>query len=533
MWNKFQKIEEITEEKAVLIDGIYYNLNYKSCLAEVTNRLGGIWGGSKSYSGSVEIPSTITFGGMEHIVMYIGDNAFNVCTDLTSVTIPNSVKSIGNSAFYYCKKLKSITIPDGVRDIGKSAFNMCGLTSVKFGNSVNSIGDAAFSDCSGLKSVSLPNSVTYIGTSAFSRCTGLESITIPNSVMRIGSYAFSGCWNLASVSIPNSLTMIERNTFENCVSLKSVTIPDGVTSIDNLAFSGCSSLKSVTIPNSVTRMGNLVFTNCNELTSVYSLIVEPFEIYENVFVDDNSNFTSATLYVPKGTKAKYEATPAWNKFQKIEEIQGLKGDVNGDGAVDVADIGAVIDVMAKGIYDSVADVNGDGAVDVADIGTIIDIMAGKDVDTPEEQAYTSCPDSHHPHWIDLGLPSGTKWACCNQGASSPEDYGIHYTFDEAQAYNPPSLDQIEELLNNPTSEWATQNGVYGRKFTGTNGGSLFLPAAGDVWDGQWDGESTWGCYWSSTPYEKYNAYYFSFNSDRVRWSNGYSRHGGLSVRPVR
>ena len=106
------------------------------------------------------------------------------------------------------------------------------------------------------------------------------------------------------------------------------------------------------------------------------MIVDPFEIVQEVFYN-NGSFTSATLYVPKGTKAKYEATPAWNKFLKIEEIEvpGLKGDVNDDGAVDVADIGAVIDVMAKGTYESEADVNGDNAVDVADIGTIIDEMA--------------------------------------------------------------------------------------------------------------------------------------------------------------
>ena len=104
------------------------------------------------------------------------------------------------------------------------------------------------------------------------------------------------------------------------------------------------------------------------------MIDNPFEISDDVF----SDYSSATLYVPKGTKGKYQATSAWNKFQKIEEKEMfvLKGDVNGDGAVDVADIGAVIDVMAKGTYESVADVNGDGAVDVADIGTIIDEMAG-------------------------------------------------------------------------------------------------------------------------------------------------------------
>ena len=260
------------------------------------------------------------------------------------------------------------------------------------------------------------------------------------------------------------------------------------------------------------------------------MIVDPFEIVQEVFYN-NGSFTSATLYVPKGTKAKYEATPAWNMFLKIEEIQGLKGDVNGDGAVDVADIASIIDVMAKGTYDPEADVNGDKTVDVADIATIIDIMAGKDVDTPEENTDTACPDANHPHWIDLGLPSGTKWACCNVGASKPEDYGDYYRFDDAQDYGAPSMDQIGELLNNTTSEWTTQNGVNGRKFTGTNHCSVFLPAAG-LYTYEYVG--TWGDYWSSTYTYDGDRYGFrlAFDSDDARLNYGecYDRRSVRSVR---
>lgn len=132
--------------------------------------------------------------------------------------------------------------------------------------------------------------------------------------------------------------------------------------------------------------------------------------------------------------------------------------------------------------------------------------------------YISCPDANHPHMIDLGLPSGTKWACCNVGATMPEGYGNYYAWGETQpksTYNwntyqygnsgadvvnigsniagtsydaatanwgspwrMPTVSQISELINNCSNTWTTQNGVNGRRFTGTNGGTIFLPAAG-------------------------------------------------------
>ena len=145
-------------------------------------------------------------------------------------------------------------------------------------------------------------------------------------------------------------------------------------------------------------------------------------------------------------------------------------------------------------------------------------------------AYTECPDGNHPHWIDLGI--GTQWCCCNVGASTPEGYGGYYTFDEAQAYNLPTLDQIRALVNNCSYTWTTQNGVTGGKFTGPNGGTIFLPAAGDRWYGEFYGVGSWGYIWSSTPDDEDYGYYLDFGSYDARWYRN-DRYYGLSVRPVR
>ena len=145
---------------------------------------------------------------------------------------------------------------------------------------------------------------------------------------------------------------------------------------------------------------------------------------------------------------------------------------------------------------------------------------------------TSCPNGNHPHWIDLGLPSGTLWRCCNAGASSPEGYGGYYTFDQAQGYNPPSYEQIKELNDKCFYTWTTQNGVNGGKFTGPNGGTIFLPAAGNRWGGEFYYVGTWGYYWSSSPYGESSAYELLFNSRCACWRS-YDRGSEQSLRPVR
>jgi len=171
-------------------------------------------------------------------------------------------------------------------------------------------------------------SVTSIGFMAFSYCTDLTSVTIGNSVTSIGDDAFRYCTCLTSVTIGNSVTSIGDDAFYRCSGLTSVTIPNSVTSIGECAFYWCSGLTSVTIGNSVTSIDEEAFRKCENLTSVISLIEEPFEINYNIFnnwFDDHDVFTTATLYVPTGTKAKYQNTYAWNQFTNI--VEGIENAV--------------------------------------------------------------------------------------------------------------------------------------------------------------------------------------------------------------
>ncbi|EKT3964882.1 leucine-rich repeat domain-containing protein, partial [Flavobacterium psychrophilum] len=245
------------------------------------------------FTGVAEIPETVAYNSKNYAVTYIKESAFRDCSDLTSVTIPNSVTDIGFGVFEKCTGLTSVTIP----------------------NSVTTIRDYTFSNCSRLTSVTIPNSVTTIGSAAFAACSGLTSVTIPNSVTTISRGAFAGCSGLTSVTIPNSVTTIDQTAFSNCSRLTSVTIPNSVTTIGNGAFHNCSRLTSVTIPNSVTTIGNGAFINCSGLTSVNCYITMPLVIDKNVF--GNITQSNCALNVPAGTEAAYQAAAVWRNFSPI------------------------------------------------------------------------------------------------------------------------------------------------------------------------------------------------------------------------
>ena len=132
----------------------------------------------------------------------IGDYAFSYCSELTSVTIPDSVTSIGNFAFWYCIGLTSVTIGNGVKSIGDSAFYYCSrLTSITIPDSVTSIGNQAVEFCSGLTSVTIGNGVTSIGREAFYGCDGLTSITmLPTNPPKLDSDAIPS--DVTTITVP-------------------------------------------------------------------------------------------------------------------------------------------------------------------------------------------------------------------------------------------------------------------------------------------------------------------------------------------
>ena len=192
--------------------------------------------------------------------------------------------------------------------------------------------------------------------------------------------------------------------------------------------------------------------------------------------------------------------------------------------------------------------------------------------TPIEGTY--CSDANHPHAIDLGLPSGTKWACCNVGANTIEEYGGHYSWGETEEksvymesnylyftgssyvnigmdiagtsydvahvkwgdnWHIPSLEQIVELTNNTTSEWVIVNGVFGRIFTSKiNNETIFLPAAGCIWEDDFQYSGLYGRYWSSSrdAHGSGISYYLTLDSSGWDWGYFSRRYGGLSVRAV-
>ena len=149
---------------------------------------------------------------------------------------------------------------------------------------------------------------------------------------------------------------------------------------------------------------------------------------------------------------------------------------------------------------------------------------------------TKCLHAGH-EYVDLGLPSGLRWATCNSGAGSPEEYGNYLNFGEAENatwggnWRCPTKSEWEELRSNGAWTWTTKDGVNGYEVVGSNGNSIFLPAAGYRNGSSLYGVGSGGNYWSSTPYNSNDAYYLHFDSSGQDMYLSY-RSNGLSVRLV-
>ena len=260
--------------------------------------------------------SNLTSVTIPDSVISIGEDAFYGCDGLTSVIIGNGVTSIGEEAFRNCSNLKNVTIDNSATSIGSSAFAYCkSLTSATIGNGITSIGEEAFRNCSNLKSITIPDSATSIGSYAFYQCSSLTNVTIGDSVTSIGSSAFSGCSSLTSVTIGNSVTSIDSSAFEDCSSLTSVTIPDSVTTIGREAFYSCDNLTSVTIGDGVTSIGPDAFAWCKNLTSATFENPEGWWYASSSSATEGTSIPSEELADPS-TAATYLKTTYKDKYWK-------------------------------------------------------------------------------------------------------------------------------------------------------------------------------------------------------------------------
>lgn len=265
-----------------------------------------------SASGIIEIPAYID----DSPVTSIGDYAFQHCTGITGVVIPETVTGIGYSAFYGCTSLESIDIPISVTEIEYGAFYNCKalktasiadlvqwcavekdgeyanpahitgtlllngspLTDVVIPDGVTVIEDYTFYGCKTISSIQIPDSVTAIGECALYGCEKLDKMTVSAAVSEIGDGAFSACDNVTIIDIAESNAHYKN--IEGClVEVGSKTLIKGfnngkiptdgsVTRLGEYAFSGCEELTSITVPDCVETIGSSAFSNCEKLQSI-------------------------------------------------------------------------------------------------------------------------------------------------------------------------------------------------------------------------------------------------------------------------
>jgi hypothetical protein len=288
---------------------VFEGLNKLNCTLIVPEGLEGVYLAADVWKGFLS-DSEFEVDGNGLLIGYYGEGGAVVIPDDLGIT------AIGNRAFFIKNDLTSVVIPGGVISIENSAFEACyNLASIDIPNSVTSIGVWAFKSCSSLTSISIPKSVASIGWAAFAYCRNLQSITVEwliplaisydvfervnkrNCTLNVpeGSltaYQASGVWKYflddfefevdngvlvgyngdgGDVVIPDNLgiTAIGYDVFyNNNNNLTSVVIPDGVISIGSSAFANCYSLTSINIPNSVISIGSSAFAYCSSLTSV-------------------------------------------------------------------------------------------------------------------------------------------------------------------------------------------------------------------------------------------------------------------------
>ena len=305
-WYLDEDLSQIADNDYVLSEGdqIYTKMATLDKLSISGTTVNAV---NKNISGEVVIPKTINGNQITRIPV----SAFNGCTEITNVIIPDGVKVIDQFAFSGCTNLQSITIPNTITDIEVYSFNNnTNLTSITIPSNIESISYDAFVGCTSLEYNQYDNayylgnennpyvvlmraintsitsceihpltkflygsrSTTVSNLGSFRNCNQLTSITLPEGLLEIGEYAFERCSKLTGdIVIPNSVSAVGQSAFSNCSKITGISIGDSLTSIPSNILYGCSNLRTVHIGASLTSIGgsNSLFNRSAQyLTSI-------------------------------------------------------------------------------------------------------------------------------------------------------------------------------------------------------------------------------------------------------------------------
>ena len=339
---------------------------------------------------SVVLPSGLTG---------IGRGAFAGCKHLAAITLPATLDSIGNYAFAGCESLTSVILPARVVHVGSGAFMRCtSLTSVTVEpmSRLRSLDATALMDCPSLTTVELGGAVQQLGERALAG-TGIQQLDLadnsnlsdigdwafvlspttaahlPSSVTTLGKGVFMNLDGLTEAELGGSIAHINDYTFTS-TGLNQPLDLTGVATLGNYALYNNSQLATVTLPATVTHLGDRAMAGMTGLTGLTCEAEEVPMLGDSVWAGVNQ--PEVPLMVPESSIELYKAALQWQDF--LFQSTWLKGDVNADGEITVADINVVIDIILGRRYNEEtmrrADVNCDGEITVADINAIIELI---------------------------------------------------------------------------------------------------------------------------------------------------------------
>lgn len=342
---------------------------------QLTDTTVSVTSNANGYTGVVTVPATVEHDGTVYAVRGIDDRAFQACTSLTSVILPEGLTTVGGYAFNQCSALDSVALPSTLNEIGRYAFNQCtslrrvalprgiteipqglfymciSLTNVTLPDGLTAVGRNGFSYCAALASLQLPASctsldyspfngcgftkfevpegVTLIPAYCFSSCHQLANVTLPATVDSLASCAFQDCPQLTTVSLPASLRGLGKMAFASCMGLKSIYVPDGVAYVDKGCFYNCAAMERVTLGKGVSMLGDEEFT---KYKNTASMSLKDLYIFSHTMLGGGNGFDEAlyaftTVHVPASMVEQYQQAEGWKRFTILplseEEVTGV------------------------------------------------------------------------------------------------------------------------------------------------------------------------------------------------------------------